>query len=343
MSIDSPYDVNRDRCVDAADLILARNNATSPLSALRLITPDPDAVVVVGQYLLYNDSPFDGADQRANELDDAAIATDKIALLPGNTASFDNYSSYPAGINGIMIDIDDFAQPAGFSLTDFRFRVGNVDEPETWTAGPLPLYGTIRPDAGIDGSDRVTLVWANGVIRNTWLEVTVLAGENTGLIEDHVFYFGSAVGEVTGGVRDLRSGGAAGSGDPRLALEGARLALVNAADLIAIRDNPRGAANPAGVDCPFDVNRDMRVDAVDLILARNNATSPLAALRLIAPGGVEPVAGGEAEGRCPPARGGCLGENDDFGTIAAAQRRCDADRDEGSSRLSGDSRWWDGL
>ena len=57
--------------------------------------------------------------------------------------------------------------------------------------------------------------------------------------------------------------------------------LVNAAAVIAIRDNPRGAANLVSIDDPNDVNRDRHVNAVDLILARDNASGPLSALRLI--------------------------------------------------------------
>ena len=44
--------------------------------------------------------------------DDAAIATDKTALLPGETASLANYTSYSRGINGIMVDLIGAAQSA---------------------------------------------------------------------------------------------------------------------------------------------------------------------------------------------------------------------------------------
>jgi outer membrane protein assembly factor BamB len=55
--------------------------------------------------LFYNNSKFDGADVNAVPADDNAIATDKSPLLPGQTASFANYSGYVRGINGIMIDL----------------------------------------------------------------------------------------------------------------------------------------------------------------------------------------------------------------------------------------------
>ncbi|MBN2021319.1 MAG: lamin tail domain-containing protein [Pirellulales bacterium] len=45
VAIASPHDVNRDRVVDATDFVLTRTNVTSPLTALKLITPmvPPDA------------------------------------------------------------------------------------------------------------------------------------------------------------------------------------------------------------------------------------------------------------------------------------------------------------
>ena len=64
---------------------------------------------------------------------------------------------------------------------------------------------TVRAGAGLDGADRVTLIWADGVIRNCWLQVTVLATDATGLAENEVFYVGNAVGE-SGNSADRRAG-----------------------------------------------------------------------------------------------------------------------------------------
>src|SRR5205085_6170267 len=47
---------------------------------------------VVARRLFYNDSAFDGYDALATADDDPAIASDKQALLPGQTATFANYS-----------------------------------------------------------------------------------------------------------------------------------------------------------------------------------------------------------------------------------------------------------
>ena len=54
----------------------------------------------MGRHVFYNNSAFDGNDPRANADDDLAVAPDKQALLPGQTATFVNYTSYGGGING---------------------------------------------------------------------------------------------------------------------------------------------------------------------------------------------------------------------------------------------------
>jgi hypothetical protein len=51
-----------------------------------------------------NGSAFDGDDSAANAADDDAVDPSKVALLPGETATFANYINYTRGINGIMVD-----------------------------------------------------------------------------------------------------------------------------------------------------------------------------------------------------------------------------------------------
>src|SRR5690348_6381568 len=67
--------------------------------------PAAAAPSVVGRWLFYNQSAFDGNDPAANPADDGAIATDKSALTPNNTAQTTNFTSYSKGINGLMVDI----------------------------------------------------------------------------------------------------------------------------------------------------------------------------------------------------------------------------------------------
>ncbi len=216
---------------------------------------------VVGRNVFYNNSRFDGDDPSANAADDAAIATDKSALLPGETATFANYTSYRAGINGVNVDI------AGLSATptaaDFIFRIGNDDDPSTWSTAPAPASITARPGAGLGGSTRVSIVWSDGAIANTWLQVTVRATSNTGLTLPDVFYLGNAIGE---------SGNSSAN------------ALVNVSDQSAVRTNPHGLADPVSIFSVVDYDRDGLVGPADEIIARNFGTFSNNALRLVAPG-----------------------------------------------------------
>ncbi|MBN2475222.1 MAG: beta-propeller fold lactonase family protein [Pirellulales bacterium] len=58
-------------------------------------------------------------------------------------------------------------------------------------------------------------------------------------------------------------------------------ARVNATDMLLARNNPRTFLQPAAVDFPYDYNRDARVNATDVLLARNNQTHFLSALKLM--------------------------------------------------------------
>jgi len=79
----------------------------------------------------------------------------------------------------------------------------------------------------------VTLVWDDGAIKNTWLQVTVKATVNTGLTANDVFYFGNAVGETGNSPTD---------------------AVVNSTDEIAARNNGRSFDTLAPIGFPFPLN-----------------------------------------------------------------------------------------
>ena len=219
-----------------------------------------EPATVSGRHVFYNNSAFDTPPGFA---DADAIAPDKTALLPGEAATSANYTSFALGINGIIVDLDNTAVPQDVSETDFTFRVGNDNAPDTWPAAPAPLSVTMHEGGGPDDTDRVVIVWADHAIESQWVEVTVGATDATGLDAADVFYFGNAIGE---------------SGDS------ADHALVNAADVIAVCDHATSPTHQAGITTDYDFNRDGTVDAVDAIVARNHATSPLAALRLITVG-----------------------------------------------------------
>ncbi len=213
---------------------------------------------VVGRYVFYNNSAWDGNDPSATVEDDTAIATNKTALLPGGTASFANYASYSLGLNGIMLDIA--ALGGSVTTNDFVFKTGNDNMPSTWNNAPAPESLTTRSGAGASGSDRITIIWADNAIQQQWLQITALANSNTGLVTNDVFYFGNALAE---------------SGD------NAANAQVNLADEIGARNNPRTFLDPAAIDDPYDYDRNQRVNLADEILARNNGTTFLTALQLI--------------------------------------------------------------
>ncbi|OHB65871.1 MAG: hypothetical protein A2V70_13490 [Planctomycetes bacterium RBG_13_63_9] len=70
---------------------------------------------VVGAYVFYDNSAFDGYNAGPNHevdeqgtvinSDDQAMATNKFALLPGQSPTFRNVTSYDKGINGVIIDV----------------------------------------------------------------------------------------------------------------------------------------------------------------------------------------------------------------------------------------------
>ena len=245
-------------------------HATSPANAIREVVVAPHRIVsgidfanrlsaVVGRHVFYNNSAFDGNNAVPNADDDHAVALDKQALLSGATASFENYTSYGRGINGIMVDVAGLPDGYALDVAHFEFKVGNSDDPSNWLPAAEPVAITLREDVGVDGSDRITVIWADNAIRNTWLQVTALA-VGLGLPEDDIFYFGNAVGEA---------------GDVALNT------LVTTTDVLLARNNPRNFLDPAEAGFPYDYNRDRRVDATDVLLARNNQTNFLTALKLI--------------------------------------------------------------
>jgi hypothetical protein len=119
----------------------------------------------------------------------------------------------------------------------------------------------------------VTLIWPDGQIKKTWLQVTVLASANTGLSAPDVFYFGNAVGEVGNSTTN---------------------AVVSSADEALIRLNGRNALNPAPIDWKYDIDRNKVVGSSDQALCRLNASNALNSLRLIVAPAEAGMAGSDA-------------------------------------------------
>lgn len=257
---------------------------------------------VVGRHVFYNGSSFDGDDPDAGRSDDTSIATDKTALLRGQTASFANYTSFAGGINGVMIDV------AGWNGTDnvdpalFEFRSGNTPDPSIWPLAASPSSITLRRGAGAAGSDRITFIWPDGALINTWLQVTVRAGPETGLLFDDLFYFGNAVG-------DTGQGNLAG------------VVLVDGIDRAGLRSNLRNADQPAAIVNVYDFNRDRRVDSTDQAIVRDNTRHFLSGLKLItAPAaGAAQVAGAARAAERPTTPPGKNGRTDFFERLGRSE------------------------
>jgi hypothetical protein len=127
--------------------------------------------------------------------------------------------------------------------------VGRDGDPNAWALAPAPTSVTVRAGAGMGGSDRVTIVWPDGAIVNTWLRVKVLANSNTALAAPDVHYWGNAIGETGNVVGDAR---------------------VDFADRIEVLRNL--AAGPVSAANRFDINRDRVVDAADVVIVDANLT-----------------------------------------------------------------------
>jgi hypothetical protein len=238
---------------------------------------------VVGTHLFYDNSFFDGNAPGVSPSDDAAIATDKTAYLPGGgAATFSSVSSYTRGINGLMLDLH--GPHGAISANDFLFKAGNDNSPASWTTAAAPFAVTVRGGAGVGGSDRVEILWADGAIRNEWLEVRVRGNDfdggsdtNTGLASTYTFFYGNAPADSGAG-----DGGAF---------------VTNSIDEQAARNDPHSNANRATITNVHDYNRDGLVNVIDQQATRNFANSNATAPKFInigAGGPFAPAAAGDS-------------------------------------------------
>src|SRR5947208_1143220 len=106
----------------------------------------------------------------------------------------------------------------------------------------------VRAGAGVGGSDRVEITWADNAIAHVrWLQVKVLANANTNLAAADVFYFGDAIGDTNGG--------------------NSTHVFVNGSDESNIRANSTSSADVTNI---YDMNRDGVVDSTDESIAGNH-------------------------------------------------------------------------
>ncbi len=181
--------------------------------------------------------------------------SDKVPLLPGQSSTFANYSSYNLGLNGLVVDIAGLS--ASTTPSQLLSSLGFAQWDGIAAAGFVALPGTAIPSvaisggAGVGGSARATITFPDNTVQNTWLQVTVLANAITGLAANDVFYFGNVIGDVNIGNTATRL-------------------RVNELDTSALRNNQSTGANSVGVTNLYDINRDGRVNALDTSIVRNN-------------------------------------------------------------------------
>ncbi len=221
----------------------------------RISIHEPGRSSVVGRYTFYNNSSYDDSNGGAGSGHDAAIAPDKSALLPGKTATPANYTSYTRGLNGISIDLA--GQHGTIEADDFIFRVGNSNEPSHWAYAPQPDAVIVRPGAGVGGADRVELVWEDGAIKNTWLQVIALDNGDTGLAQPDIFFFGNLVGDTINEADDA-------AGRRRRHPDG---------DQPPARQFGWSAAAPL-VDDASDFDRDGRISNRDVLVSHQRGACP---------------------------------------------------------------------
>ena len=150
-----------------------------------------------------------------------------------------------------MVDIQNLV--ATPTADDFEFKVGK----DIANMVPAPLPQAVEKRDLTGGVKRITIIWADGAIKNTWLKVTVKS--TLGISENQVFYVGNVVGECGNSDTDT---------------------MVNACDQLGARAN---AKTDAPITDNYDYNRDKAVNNSDVLVSRGNPTSPVTMLEFIKP------------------------------------------------------------
>jgi len=249
---------------------------------------------VTARNVFYNNSFYDTPPNDPGRLsNDTAIATDKLAYLPGGgTSNFANYTTYDKGINGLMIDLTAGGNHAALTAADFTFKVsaqglaGQSSNPSdgswtTLTGASLPsvVYraaGTaVSPLVGYAGNvlanDRIELVWPDNTIVDRWLEVIVKNNANTGLAAQDVFFYGNMPGDT--------------NNDPTGVFKTIDATDQNNIKIAATNPNNTGLyfSYPlsAAISNLWDVNRDGDVNANDQLAAKIKSVAPYGELDMI--------------------------------------------------------------
>lgn len=197
---------------------------------------------ILAAYLFHNNSGFDGNRETidvapiAGDRNDDGDAVDlsKVPLTSG-TATFANWTGCTKGITGLAYDVANATRaPAISDFTCVTLGKAGTSAPAAVSVQGLRIW----PGAGVNGSDRVFIIFATNSVVDTWLRVTV--GTGFGLANPVVHYWGSAAGDC-------------GSVDPLVPTN----IVVNSTDELDVRNHPRTSGfNPAPVDWAWDLDKD---------------------------------------------------------------------------------------
>ena len=230
---------------------------------------DDDIVKIVSRKIYYRGSSFQTLGGVSG-----AIDSSKILAQPSATTQqlgFVNLINTTSGINGLVFDVAGL-EATSLAPSDFLFRMsptGSFNEaanpPSSWGAAPSPMEIAVTPGTA-NTPARVRIDWTDNAIANRWLQVKVLANNNTGLVAPQVYYIGHLYGEVNGTV----SGG---------------VFSISIGDATAIRPHV-GFAAP--VTSPYDLNKNGSVSIGDITGMRPRVG--LATLRAIT---IPPAGSGE--------------------------------------------------
>jgi hypothetical protein len=177
-------------------------------------------------------------------------------MLPRGTAAqpiqIGNIISATRGITGVVLDLDSLPSLNNIS---FEFRMspqGAFDEeaePFTaWVSAPPPSSVTLQPSEGLEGSDRVQILWADDVISNRYLYIKIMAAGTT----TAELFLGHLLGETSG---------------PK-----ANTFTVAFADITSIRES---VGQTVGADFRQDIDKNGTVTFADISAMRANVGAQL--------------------------------------------------------------------
>ncbi len=159
-----------------------------------------------------------------------------------------NLTNSNRGLNGVAVDLNGIAALEDVSFEYTISPTGTFGQNAAWSTAPAPTSVVFHSDAGVGGSDRVLIQWANNAIANRYLRVRVLDGLN--VVSD--LYLGHLLGETSGA-----SGG---------------VFAVQFADVPIIRND---SGNTVGAGSATDIDKNGNVAFADIAAMRGNIGAQL--------------------------------------------------------------------